>query len=145
MTEYICLSIDDYPFSTRVAWIPFNGLPSDLKLELQTMKQYEDISLMVQSPDEPQMPGCWHYIPNPMMPYEVYQSVLKWKDIIENKPHVIGPGYLSMSMDDIDHDGFIEYQEELTNNLPDWYHAIKRERPPEGNIFLNIFINNGIN
>ena len=139
MTEWIRLAIDDYPFATRVAWIPY-GLPADVLLELQTIKQHEHIPLMIPNPNEPQTPGCWSFISNPEMPEAVYLSICKWKDIIEDKPHIIGPDYMGMVMDDLDHDGFEGYKEELHNNLPDWRKDIQREEPANGAVVLNIFI-----
>ena len=137
MTEqYVHLSIDDYPFSTREGLIPCSELPQDLVQELLTMKRYEHQPLL-QLVEQGR--GYAQYRDNPDIPDLVHQIVRKWYDILDGKPHVIGPEYMHMAIDDdMDNEGFQEYKVCLYNNLPNWYKNIVIGQPTDQKILYQI-------
>lgn len=114
--RYIHLCIDDSPFSTKVGLVPCRELPEALAMELGTMKAYEHLPMCTVME---QGIGYTKYMNNLEIPESVHQNIRKWRDLIEGKPHVIGPEYMDMSMDEVD--DFGEYKIQLHNNLPEWY------------------------
>jgi len=59
---------------------------------------------------------------NPEIPSAVHQTLQRWYDVLDGKPHVNGPMYYEMDMNNVrTNEDFQNYQTELYNNMPLWH------------------------